>query len=190
MEVTLRKAAALSKALLDAARKPTLSKTIEVSIYTEDAISTLAEVGVATFQANLAKALDLTALAFDIRRQIATANHAAGIDTLLNEKARLDAQERFLVAVETGAAGTPLDIAETKLSVMRARSESGVAHYASEELSVQVVTDDDLANEKTLLQLLRRRKVAIADELLVANTTARVRLSDSAVASLRAAELI
>lgn len=190
MEVTLRKAAALSKALLEAARKPKLNKTVEVSIYTDGMIDDSIQEAVDTLASNLSLIEDRVSAAFEIRGQIAGANHAAGVNRLLTQMAQLDALERFLAAALEGPAnGTPADIAQAKLNAMIARAADKTA-YVSEELEVNFLGAADLPEAREKLRQLRRTKASLADSLLVLNTNTSISLSDYAVSALRGADLI
>jgi hypothetical protein len=182
MELTLRKAAALSKSLLEAARRLPMPRTVEISIYDMEAIDERVGVALDTLNANLNDALALTAASFTLREAIGTVNTQSGVHALLTERARLDAQERLLAAVVDAPANHEYDsavepeIADAKLTALRFRAENaGAASYGvTEELRVRVSDPEVIQSTKDALVDIRRRKTQIADDLLVVNTSTRI----------------
>lgn len=197
MEVNLRKANALSKALLEAAKKLPLARTVSVSIYDENPSKASVDLAAEKLVENARDARALIADAFAIRADIGDANAKSGINDLLTEKARLDAEERILVAVvepandHTFDAATAPEYADAKLASLKKNAESEAARYGvTEELLVRVATTDVTSPMKDELLAIRRRKTAIADELLALNTTTKVVLRSGTVALLNRFKLI
>jgi len=197
MEVTLRKASALSKALLEAAKKLPAPRSVEVSIYAEGDLS---EVIAAEVQEGLAKLVDNTNNAqrlfiagFSIREKIGAANAYSGINALLSERAVLDAREKLLAPLVEGAAfGTKSDIAAAKLETLRARASAADArnYGLTEELTVSLGDGADFVEFANDLLLIRRRKTSLADDLLALNTTTKITLSAGTVELLNKFKLI
>lgn len=182
MELTLRKAAALSKSLLEAARKLPLTRSIEVSIYDMDSVEDKVGAALDTLNVNLNDALALTAASFTLRDAVGVVNAKCGVHTLLTERARLDAQERLLSSVvdptgdhEFNAAVEP-EIADQKLTALRNRAENAPAasYGVTEEMRVRVTDAEVITTTKDSLVDIRRRKTQIADDLLALNTSTRI----------------
>jgi len=175
MELTLRKASALSKSLLETARKLPLERTVEVSVHTEGGAPAAVKPAEERLNANLADARALTTAAFELRGLIGEANREAGIDRLLTEKANLDAQERLVSSVAnvdgTYNAATDLSLATPRLAQIKERLARPDNYHDVDTLRVRVPISPLLADD---LLAISRRKTKIADELLDLNTTTKV----------------
>jgi hypothetical protein len=198
MNVTLRKAHALSKALLEQAKRLPLKRTVTISIYDEEAPEDRVDEAAEALVANLGTARAMVSAAYVIRQAIGVANKSAGIDDLLSEKARLDAEEKLLAQVidangsdyEFNSATDPAFVIN-KLEAIVARNKTGAAYgSATEELTVKVASSEIVAPLADDLAVLRRRKTEIGDELLSKNSGVMVALDASVVELLGAAKLI
>lgn len=198
MEVNLRKANAISKAMIDAAKKLPLERTTMISVYDADSSPSdvVAMAGEKLIE-NARAAEALIAGAYVIREGIGRANASSGVDRLLTEKACLEAQEKILAAVVEPAgdhqydAATNVEHAEPKLDTMRKVLNSETTRYGfEEELRIKVASPDVVEPLKTELATIRRRKSAIADELIGLNTTTKLRLPDEVVDLLGTHQLI
>jgi hypothetical protein len=180
MQLTLRKANALSKSLLETARKLPLPRTVVVSIYATESVQDSFTATMKQLGDNATDALDLSKAAYDLRGLIGAANFTCGVYRLLTEKASLDVQEKFLVSVVEPAGdhdyslATDTDIALAKLEALRERSKVETARSVTETLTVRVATPDVVAGLRERLLDLRRRKTTIADELLALNTASKI----------------
>lgn len=197
MEVTLRKAHSLSKALLEQVRKTPLARTVTVSIYEDVEASDAATEAGEKLVAAVADGIKCIDAAYAIRLSIAKANLAAGVDGLLNEKARLDAGEKLLSQAVDGSSDhsytSAVDpaIARQKMDALKVRAAQPDKGYGvTEELTVKVATPEVTADLSTNLATMRRRKTEIADELLGLNTSTRVSLSPDVVTLLQRYNLI
>lgn len=198
MEVTLRKAAALSQSLLETSKALPLSKTATISVY---AGTTVAEVVAATqakLSQNADKAVSLVRAAYDIRSSISTQNAINGVSKLMTERAALDTIEKMLAGI-TGKAATYDEPVEVDASIAQAQFDalkerlkvSSADRYGREEtLSVSLLGGETVLRIQGQLADIRRRKIAIADELLTLNMTKKVALSADTVALLREFKLV
>lgn len=171
MEINLRKASAVSKALLELAKKQQLPRTVEVSIYDENPAQASVDLQAEKLRENLATARLLTEVAFEIRGLIGIANQTFGISAALTKKAALDAQERLLAAVVEptsdhafSAAADPL-FADAKLEALRAKQKGDTVYGITEELAVKVATSDVVLPLKEELLNIRYEKSKLADEI-------------------------
>jgi hypothetical protein len=198
MNVTLRKAHALSKALLEQAKRLPLKRTVTISIYDEEAPEDRVDEAAEALVANLGTAARWSPPPTPFGRRSASPTSQAGIDDLLSEKARLDAEEKLLAQVidangsdyEFNSATDPAFVIN-KLEAIVARNKTGAAYgSATEELTVKVASSEIVAPLADDLAVLRRRKTEIGDELLSKNSGVMVALDASVVELLGAAKLI
>jgi len=199
MEVTLRKAAALSQALLEASRALPLAKSVTVSVYADTPVADAVKEAQAKLAFNSAKVTGLIRAAFEIRGSISDQNAVNGVSKRLTEKAALDATEKLLSAAVGGAKANPFDdtpeasadIAQAQLDALRERQKNVADRYSREEsLTVGVLSGDVVGGLQDQLATIRRRKVEIADELLTLNMTKKVTLSAETVALLQEFKVI
>lgn len=198
MNVTLRKAHALSKGLLEQVKKLPLARTMTLSVYGQDDPDGLVEDAGDNLLANVEVGRKLIQAATAIRLLIGGANKQVGIDALLSEKAQLDAVEKLLARVvndendyEFAQAAEPT-IARAKLDAIMARNKTaGERHgVVTEQLTVKVATGDLVSGLADELATIRRRKAEIADELLSRNSAATLSLDATTVALLKSFKLI
>lgn len=182
--MTLRKADALAKALLEEARKAEPSPTVVVSIFDDTDINELANQHAAESLQAIDNAVRLLNAGYEIRSELAHAFVSSGISDLLAERAQLDAEERLLskvAAKDAAASATPQRLAKAKLtSLKEAAALAANSYRSSESLSVQPNQDTfDKARER--LRTIRQRKSAIADLLLERNIKHQIEVSDDIV---------
>jgi hypothetical protein len=199
MEITLRKASALSKLLLETARGLPLTNTVTVSIYSTSTVADEVAAAQAKLATNVTKAVALTKAAFSIREAIGNMNAVSGIDALLTEDAGLSASEKLIlgalggraVTFEDDSTDTSVVLAQSRLDAIRERQKVTATDRYSREDSVSVNVLGEAATEfQSELVGLRRRKTAIADELLGLNMTKKVTLSPQIVTLLEEFKLV
>ena len=187
MEITLRKAANLAEKLLETARSLPMSNIVTVTIYSTSPVAQEAEAASLKFYANLKKATALITAAYDIRSSIGVVNASSGIDAMLTEKACLDAIEKINQANHLNVS-SDYDLEHARLSAMYERSKTSVERYGREEsVTVSIMPDPEV--QKQLISI-RRRKIAIVDELLVLNMTKKITLSEETVSLLTEFNLV
>jgi hypothetical protein len=198
MEVTLRKAAALSQALLDASRQVNLGHTITLSIYSDTTASEAVQAAQKRLLENIEKATALMNASYRIRNAVGEANESAGVNALLREKAALDAREKLLSGIGSvdrryGASADTLadGTLQAQLDALKERSSSATGGYRAEtSLTVSVMGETVSAPIQEQLVAIRRRKVAIADTLLSINLGNKISLQDAEVALLEEYKLV
>ncbi|UTC28215.1 hypothetical protein GURKE_01840 [Brevundimonas phage vB_BpoS-Gurke] len=182
--MTLRKADALAKALLEEARKAEPSPTVVVSIFDDTDINELANQHATESLQAIDNAVRLLNAGYEIRSELGHAFVSSGISDLLAERAKLDAEERLLskvAAKDAAASATAQRLAKAKLtSLKEAAALAANSYRSSESLSVQPNQDTfDKARER--LRTIRQRKSAIADLLLERNIKHQIEVSDDIV---------
>ncbi len=200
-KLTLRKADALAKATLDAARKVPLEAVVTVSVYSPESVESVADTARATLRENLAVSTSLLEAAYQIRALIGEANRKAGIDAALTQKAELDAREKVLSAlVPAATAGrrSAAALGDSNVAVLEKRREALLARvssdtyqgYGEDSVSVRVVDDALTTEVQAQLNAIRKEKIEISDRLLELNTSTRVSLDDATVETLTKQNLL
>lgn len=181
MHINLRKANALSKALLDEARKLPLNTLAGVSVYnTTDLDKAMEAVGVKMRQ-NLADAQALLEAGYKLRGLMGAAFQSSGISDLLTEKALLDAREKLIVAVTTKDhqfnSASEVSLALPRLGALKEALTNPTTsrHSGTDVLNVRI-PETAFAGLDDELRTLRRRKADIADSLLGLNTTTTIQV--------------
>ena len=193
MQVNLRKANALAKALQDEAHKQTAPTSVSISVYAEnpDIAGAVKTAGDAVRTA-LADALALSTAAYTLRGLMGKAFHTSGINDLLTEKALLDKREKLISQVVATAPTGPqaeqeLELAPRRLaSLIEQRAAAAGSPNVSlrslgESLTVQV-PPSAYAGLDDELREIRRRKTEISDELLGLNAANRVTIPEDVAA--------
>lgn len=190
MQVNLRKANALAKALQDEALKLAPEHAVAVSIYEETPdFAAKVDAAGAALRSVLDDAVALTEAAYEIRGQMGKAFHASGINDVLTRKALLDRTEKLLsqALAYAPAASAASEVAtaprrfEALLAQHEAAKVNGTRLAVGETFQVRVprTAYDGLEDR---LRDIRREKAQIADDLLGLNAGHRITLSDSVVA--------
>jgi hypothetical protein len=191
MEVTLRKAAALSESLLLAARAVQLPMSVDVSIYSGTEVAGLLTDGRQKMLSAAEESEQLTNAAYGIRASIGAANSKRGIDALLTEKAGLDATEKVFTMLKSAPLARDAEEISAELAMARTMVAAATTRtYRSDSITVGFNDEETSKLIKTKLAAIRRRKVAIADELLAVNMTAKVVIPESTVELLKSNQLI
>lgn len=184
MQINLRKAAALQTAINETIRAIKLPFTVTITQY-EDESSVLDR---ATDQVMLAvtRRSDLTRAMYEIRQQIGEANHTNGIDALLNSIAYTAKQIEYAVAITVEPVRQPPEVIKGKLDRMRSTTEETY----STSVSTGVLTETDMALFQQSLQDLKKERLKLNDDLLAANVSTKITLSDRVVELLKRENLI
>lgn len=196
MQVNLRKANALAKALQDEALKQTAPTSIAVSVFAvePDIVGEAVTAGKAVRQ-SLEDALALTTAAYTVRGLLGKAFHTSGINDVLTEKALLDRREKLISNVLAYAPTGPqaeqdLELAPRRLEAMieqrkaAATSSTLNLRQIGETLTVQVPPSAYVGLDDEL-RVIRRRKTEITDELLGLNTANRITIPEDVVALIQ-----
>ena len=200
--VTLRKANELERGLLAAAARIKFDRTIEVSIHNDETVSDLVKGAQATLKQNLTTAVSLVRASHSIRAAISAANADSGINTLLGEKAALDAEEKIINQVVNGAdasrrgrydeldSASDIAVAQKQLEAARARASSAERFHGPETVTVRVLDAAAIEALSGDLAAIQLRKRGIADNLLSANMNTKVTLAPETVVLLKQFKLL
>lgn len=187
MEVTLQKASKLSKNLTEATKALSVSTTMAVSIYSTDVDADVNKARSA-FESNIEKVSAFIAASYEIRQSVSEANSRSGIDSLLTERAEVEAKEKFISNLLGRDIG--VDVSRAKRQIETAIARQKVDQWGSDTVAVSVLSEDAIGELKTQLYALRRKKNDITDQLQGTNSSTKVTLSAKTVEALQHAELI
>ena len=193
MEISLRKAYSFSKALIEQSKALSLKNNIEVSIYTSNVDEDVSK-AIDLFQKNLEIANEYVSAAFELRHLVSEGNNKTvdglNINALLNERADLEVKEKIIASLIGNTGRGKNDIAGVKRQIEIALTRQKSEYYGSDTISVSILSEEKIEELKTQLAALRRRKSAINDNLLVANSKITVKISEKTASVLQEAELI
>lgn len=193
MQVNLRKANALAKALQDEAHKQTAPTAVSISVYAENPdIADIVKAAGDAVRAALADALALSTAAYTLRGLMGKAFHTSGINDVLTEKALLDKREKLISQVLALAPTGPQAEQEIELAPRRlaslieqraaaAGSSTVTLRAIGENLTVQVPPSAYVGLDDEL-RAIRRRKTEISDELLSLNAANRITIPEDVAA--------
>lgn len=194
MNVTLKRAADLARAALDAAAKMKIETRIVVSIHDGSPLET-----VETARTRMLRQVDdveaLIRAGFTIRGQIGAANAQAGVDNLLTERAMLEAVQKRLTGLgsedETAyeAPSVTGDLVQ-RLAFAKRRAESGSAYGHSEHLAVGLVDADVGEGLAERRGAIRRSLSDIKDRVAGINLNTTISLDETTVAVLKKAKIV
>jgi hypothetical protein len=194
MDVTLKRAADLARAALEAANDIRIEPQVSISIHTADTAAA-AERARRAFDEGLSRFEALVTAHYVIRALIGAANARTGLDDLLTRRARLDALDRKLAGLAEKAradrdAAGELAIAEAHAASLRQRLAAGHDVFGGEHVSLSVV---DAARAERLAArraTIRRERSELADAVAGINLSTRVALDAATVATLREARIV
>lgn len=192
MKITLRKAHALQKELLNELRKLDFDTDVEITEF-EDPETKITQ-AVDVFEDQLEKRKDLLDTMYVIRKEVAKANSEKGVDQMLADVARLDNEigfyNRVVNLTEPRVNG---DVLKGKLEKIRKRDDTGESRIygrSPDTVTTHIFNSDELERFETDLTEAKKLKQSFQDKLLEVNFQTEIELGDNEEAVLRAANLI
>ena len=188
--ISLKRAAAYAKEALAAASAIKLAPALAWSIHNEEGPSP-SKLHPARQQLATSMALGhrLIEAAYAIRAQLAQANHASGIDTLLTERACLLSltayYQKTQAALEGTKGETDLRLALAKLTALRAGKGADAYGRVPDSVSINIVSAEDTSSTQHGLRAAKKRLEEIAEELGHANLKGYICLTPDDLSALR-----
>lgn len=187
MKVSLRKANALQAAIVEAVAALDLSTEISINEF-EKPTAKLAEAK-ERFTANLVARRSLQRVVFELRRKVATANAASGVNDLLADLALNEKDIAFFGKLAKVTPALENDVIVGKLGKIKGRGED--QFYGREDVvRTSIFTEDQVDDFKSTVASLKKRKVALQDSLLELNVSTEIELSPEAVKDLTDAGIL
>lgn len=193
IDISLRKANALQLAIADALRSINLEASLELSIYEPNAEAKIAEASDAWKKARVTRG-HLFDVLYEIRRSVGVANDASGIDGRLADIARLEKEVQFLTGLTDLRPRDSREVLSGRIQRLKSNEEGPSLHFGThglqETVSACLFEAEEISVFKVEMRQVKRSKQALKDDLLELNARTTIRLSDSAVAVLRAEDLL
>jgi len=183
MNITLRKASALQNAINETLKGLEVTTTATVDEF-QDAGAVIAAKRDEVTKTVVRKSALLDVL-YAVRKSVAASNAAAGITDLLAEVAQLE--KRIQLQNTLASASVQLEAAVLDGRLTRLRDQTGEARLYRHTSGVEtgVFTQAEVADAKSELADLKKRKQALQDRLLELNVGTTVALSDKSVIVLQ-----
>lgn len=190
MEITLRKANALQNNVNDLLKGISVVDTVTLNEF-EDAevvLSNKAREARVSFDRQVA----LTKALYDIRTEVANANHFSRITTMLTQVALLDKLIGFNQKMAERQVRVSPEVVQGKVQKLRtAKEDSRLSLYDRyNEFTSGVTTDAEVKEFKDRVSALKREKQALQDQILEANVSTKVNLSEVTANVLRSEGLL
>jgi len=192
MKITLRKAHALQKELLNEIKKLDFDTEIEINEFEQPEKKILDANDVFTDQ--MAKRKDLLDTLYVIRKAVAKANHEKDVDFILADVARLDNDIGFYNRVTSlSEPRVNGDVLKGKLEKIAKREDDGSSRIygrSPDIVTTHIFNQEELKNFELQLAEVKKEKQKLQDRLLEINFQTEVELADEQEAVLRAANLV
>jgi len=192
MKITLRKAHALQKELLNEMKKLDFDTEIEINEFEQPEKKILDANDVFTDQ--MAKRKDLLDTLYVIRKAVAKANHEKDVDFILADVARLDNDIGFYNRVTSlSEPRVNGDVLKGKLEKIAKREDDGSSRIygrSPDIVTTHIFNQEELKNFELQLAEVKKEKQKLQDRLLEINFQTEVELADEQEAVLRAANLV
>lgn len=186
MQVSLRKANALQVAINEALKG--LEFKAEISINEFQKPEAMIAAASKTFFGNAHRRSALLRSLYQIRKAVAAANAANEIDNRLADLALLEKEVTFFTSQAKAQPRLDAEVIHGKLVKIVNRTED--SYYAKAEVETSIFTADDLKSLSRLAVTAKKAKQKLQDELLELNVRTTIELSETAVATLTAEDIL
>jgi hypothetical protein len=186
MQVSLRKANALQVAINEALKG--LEFKAEIAINEFQKPEATIEAASKTFFTNVDRRGALLRALYEIRKAVSAANAANDIDNRLADLALLEKDFAFFSAQAKVKERLDAEVIHGKIVKIANRTED--SYYAKAEVETSVFTKEDIKTLNGLAVAAKKAKQKLQDELLELNVRTTVNLSDEAVATLTAEDIL
>jgi hypothetical protein len=183
MNISLRKASALQNSINEVVKSIALKTEIVINEFQNPE----AELALArkAFNADIKRKDALAAALYEIRREVSSANHTAGVDSRLTNIAYADKQIQNYTALAGKDIGENIEVVKGKLDKIRNRKEDTRSIYGPvDTVTVSLLQADDIKEFKALVSMLKKNKQKLQDEVLELNVRTNITLSDKSVQTL------
>ena len=188
MNVTLRKASAIQHSILEAIRSITFKTDVELNEF-HNAEQEIARV-VGEVKSNLGRRDALNTALYWLRRAVADANHANGVNRKLTEIAELEKQIQFYAEVGGKGVRESAEVLTGKLEKIRVAEPKSRVYGYNDTVTTSVFTAEDIAGFKKIVSDLKRVKQKIQDEVLELNVRSEITLDHNVVEVLKAESIL
>lgn len=186
MQVSLRKANAIQVAINEALKGLDFKTEVSINEFQkpEDVIVSANQ----AFHDNMERRAALIQALYDIRKSVAQANSANDIDNKLADIALLEKGMSFLAPIVKTQERLAPEVIQGKLEKLANRTEE--SYYQKNEVETSIFTKGDLDALRRLSVKTKKQKQKLQDELLELNVRTTIDLSEQAVATLTAEDIL
>ena len=173
MEISLRKANALQHAINE--MLGTLDLGTEVSVNEFEKPSEKVSEATNRFETHLATRSKLLGVLYEIRKAVAHANAASGIDSLLADVAMLDKDMQLYGRLSKLESAVANDVLVGKLGKIKGRDKADVyGRFGDDTVTTNIFNKEKIEEFKAELARLKRAKTALQDSLLELNVSTTI----------------
>lgn len=187
MKITLRKASVLQNAINDVLKQIDIKSEVALTEFHQP------EAEIERARAEIAQAIDRRELLikslYDIRQQVANANHDAGVNSNLTAVAALEKQIQFYTGLAGKEVRQSADVLAGKLRKI-SESKSERLYGYGDTVNTGVFTAEEIAKFKRDVAELKKSKQQLQDLILELNVRTEIDLSNETVTTLQAEGLI
>lgn len=183
MNISLRKANALQKSILESIKNIDIQTSIDINEF-QDVETELKKANDSLFLNDERRQKLLLSL-YNIRGLVGAANNQSGIDLNLAKAAFVDKRISQLEDISNLKSMTSLEVIKGRLDKIKNRKEETRSIYGREDaISTSVVTEDQIKQAKKEILNLKKQKQKINDEILELNIKTEIPLSDDVIDTL------
>jgi hypothetical protein len=190
MEITLRKANALQNNINDMLKSIQVADSVSLNEFqdAEAVIGTKAVEATKQFHRQVA----LTKALYDIRTEVANANHFSRITTMLTQVAQLEKLIGFNQKMAERKVRLEAEVIRGKLDKIRNTQTEGrsLIYDRYSEIETGLTTEVEVQSYKDAVAKFKREKQALQDQILEANVSTKVNLSETTANVLRTEGLL
>lgn len=191
MDITLKKASDLARALGEAAEALPLRTIKSISIYAANPAEVVTS-EIAAFGTSLETYMGLIDAQYTLRGLIGAANASSGVDALLTQRSALDAKikklNKLVEDLSDDEPASRVSAITSEIAALRTASDKGDRiGYIEKSVSCQTVS---VAALRSQIAILKRQRADIADRVAGLNLNTRISIPESVVVALKANSLI
>ena len=187
MQITLRKANAIQIAINEALKGLEFADAITINEFQNAEAEIDAAAG--KFGKNLVRRSDLITALYEIRTAVSAANNSAGIGALLAAVAKLEKDITFYSTYAKSQVRTDMAVVEGKLARLRTTDESRRG-WGGDSVTTTIFDQAAIDNFRDIVASAKKQKQSLQDKLLELNVSTKIDLSENAVSTLEAENIL
>lgn len=188
MKITLRKANAIQLTINEMVKGLAFETSVQLNEFEKAAEQINAVRN--TFEANKQNRAQLVQSLYEIRKAVARANAAHGIDDKLADVAMLEKEIQFFNTYATKTVRLTDAVIEGKLEKIRGMKEESRLYGRYDTIDTSIFTKDEIDVFKRTVADLKRQKQKIQDALLELNVRTEIELKEETANFLVKADIL
>lgn len=188
MKLSLRKANALQLLIKEQIGEQFVG---EVAVGKYDDPVKVIEEATDKITATITKKFDLINVLYSIRQKVGQASAESGVSKWVTELALVEAQTKFLKQLaQTKNFAPDVEQVEKQLADLREQSKGERSYYAKDNVVVALLDKVTVEGYIKTVNLLRKSKQTISDQLLHLNVSTEIELDEKEVSLLKKYEIL